>query len=99
MQRMTAGTERQGRSGPGAANEIYLGGVKYPSKRRPFSVYRRRQARLMMAAAAAPESRKAFIRNNWLAPHGYVSSGRTRRNRRHAVCVDLRGLHDHDEDH
>ena len=35
----------------------------------------------------------------WLVSDGYVSSGTTRRNRRRAVRVDLRGRHHHDEDH
>src|SRR5262245_6579072 len=52
-----------------------------------------------MAGAAALKSRKRFIPERLVGTHGSVSSDRTRRHRRHPVCVDLHGLHDHDEDH
>src|SRR6476469_8942952 len=83
-----AGPARQGAR---LRSDLTRGMEINPTNRRSFRVY--------YDSGHCSRIAKTHTYKYWLVSDGYVSSGTTRRNRRRAIRVDLRGRHHHDEDH
>ena len=81
--------ERRGRlrarRAPAGRNFLAGIGLEYPTKRRPLAVYQMRPRTLLWPVIMGPHCNRLAshsLPENWLASNGYLTSRRTRRNRR-----------------